>query len=257
MRQAVLSFPAGSSGGPDGLRPQHLKELVLCRESGSDFLGDLTAFVNMVLAGSCPKEIAPYFFGGRLLALSKKSGGLRPIAIGLTLRRLVSKCASSFGSKRLASVFCPRQLGVGVAGGCEAAVHSARRFLQNMPSDHVLVKLDFSNAFNCLHRRDMLQAISDRLPELFHVCYSAYSQPSLLFFGSHIIESQEGPQQGDPLGPLLFCNTVQPLLDSLQSVLTLGYLDDVSLGGSQNSVAADVSRIIESGQRLGLHLSRL
>ena len=134
-------------------------------------------------------------------------------------------------------------------------MHSGRRFLQNMPSDHVMVKLDFSNAFNCLHRRDMLQAISDRLPELFRVCYSAYSQPSLLFFGSHIIESQEGPQQGDPLGPLLFCNTVQLLLDSLQSVPTLGYLDDVSLGGSQNSVAADVSRIIDSGQRLGLHLN--
>jgi len=57
------------------------------------------------LAGSCPKDIAPYFFGGHLLALSKKSGGLRPIAIWLTLRRLVSKCASSFGPKRLASVF--------------------------------------------------------------------------------------------------------------------------------------------------------
>jgi len=53
-----------------------------------------------------------------------------------------------------------------VAGGCEAAVHSASLFLQNMPSDHVLVKLDFNNAFNCLHRRNMLQAISDRLPEL-------------------------------------------------------------------------------------------
>jgi len=122
VRQAVLSFPAGSSGGPDGLRPQHLKELVLCRESGSDFLGDLTAFVNMVLAGSCPKEIAPYFFGGRLLALSKKSGGLRPIAIGLTLRRLVSKCASSFRSKRLASVFLSssawRGSGWRMRGGC-------------------------------------------------------------------------------------------------------------------------------------------
>ena len=31
-RKAVLSFPAGSSGGPDGLRPQHLKDLVQCRE---------------------------------------------------------------------------------------------------------------------------------------------------------------------------------------------------------------------------------
>jgi len=28
VRSAVLSFPAGSSGGPDGIRPQHLKDLL-------------------------------------------------------------------------------------------------------------------------------------------------------------------------------------------------------------------------------------
>ena len=28
VRKAVLSFPAGSSGGPDGFRPQHLKDLM-------------------------------------------------------------------------------------------------------------------------------------------------------------------------------------------------------------------------------------
>ena len=82
-----------------------------------------------------------------------------------------------------------------------------------------------------LHRCEMLASIRDSLPELYPVCYSAYSRPSILFFGSHIIESQEGPQQGDPLDPLLFCNTIQPLLDSLRSTLTLGYLDDVTLGG--------------------------
>jgi len=31
----------------------------------------------------------------------------------------------------------------------------------------MVVKLDFSNAFNSLHRSDMLQAIRDRAPELF------------------------------------------------------------------------------------------
>jgi len=29
VRQAVLSFPAGSAGGPDGLRPQHIGDLLL------------------------------------------------------------------------------------------------------------------------------------------------------------------------------------------------------------------------------------
>jgi len=46
-----------------------------CRESGSDFLTALTAFVNLVLAGHCPDDIAHTFFGGRLIALNKKSGG--------------------------------------------------------------------------------------------------------------------------------------------------------------------------------------
>jgi len=55
-------------------------------------LGALTAFVNLVLSGRCPEEVTPVFFGGRLLALNKKNGGFRPIAIGFTLRRLASKC---------------------------------------------------------------------------------------------------------------------------------------------------------------------
>ena len=74
VRKAIMSFPAGSAGGPDGLRPQHLKELMSCREFGQDILTDLTAFVNMVLAGRCPKTIVPVFFGGRMLALNKKCG---------------------------------------------------------------------------------------------------------------------------------------------------------------------------------------
>jgi len=110
-----------------------------------------------------------------------------------------------------------------------------------MPADHVLVKLDFFNAFNSLHRHDMLLAVLNRVPELYAYRCSAYSQASTLFFGSHTILSEEGPQQGDPLGPLLFCNTVQPLLSSLASELNLGYLDDVTLGGPVDTVAAEMS----------------
>ena len=167
VRKAILSFPAGSTGGPDGLRPQHLKDLLQCRESGPDFQAALTGFVNTVLAGHCPNAISPLFFSGRLIALTKSSGGIRPIAVGMTFRRLVSKCASSYGTSRLVSYLSPHQLGVGTPGGCEAAVHAARRYLQSMTDKQVMVKLDFSNAFNSLHRSAMLQAVRDRIPELF------------------------------------------------------------------------------------------
>ena len=211
--------------------------------------------INLILAGGCPAAVAKSFFGGRLLALDKKSGGIRPIVIGFTLRRLASKVANSYGLARLSNSFSPRQLGVGIAGGCEAAIHATRRYLMSMEEEKVLVKIDFENAFNSLHRGDMLQAAQHNLPELYPYIYASYAASSCLFYGQDTIHSNEGPQQGDPLGPLLFCNTIHPLLESLVSELTIGYLDDLTLAGDQSSVSEDVKRIQEKGTSMGLQLN--
>jgi len=118
-----------------------------------------------------------------------------------------------------------------------------------------MVKLDFGNAFDSLHRHDMLTSVFRRVPGLYAYCQSAYSQPPTLFYGSFIISSEEGPQQGDPLGPLLFCNTIQPLLSSLSPELNLDYIDDVKLAGPADTVASDVAEIIQIGSALGLTLN--
>ena len=118
-----------------------------------------------------------------------------------------------------------------------------------------MVKLDFSNAFNSLRRFDMLSAVHSRIPDLYSYCCSAYSQPSVLFYGSHTVLSQKGPQQGDPLGLLLFCNTIHPLLSSLKSDLKLGYMDDVSLGGPVDRVVSDITEISKVGSSMGLTLN--
>ena len=66
------------------------QDFLQCRDSGVEFLSVSTAFLNIVLAGLCPAVIAPFFFGCRQLAFNKKDGGVRPIAIEMTQRRLVS-----------------------------------------------------------------------------------------------------------------------------------------------------------------------
>ena len=99
------------------------------------------------------------------------------------------------------------------------------------------MKIDFTNAFNGIHRNKMLSSVHSRIPELYAYCRSAYGQPSCLFFGPYTVSSQECAQQGDPLGLLLFSNTIHPMLSSLQAELKLGYLDDITLGGPVEIVA--------------------
>ena len=57
------------------------------------------------------------------------------------------------------------------------------------------------------------------------------------------------------MGPLLFCLTIQPLLSSLQSSLTIGFMDDVTLGGRVDVVANDIQHINCFGAILGLNLN--
>jgi hypothetical protein len=152
-------------------------------------------------------------------------------------------------------MFSPIQLGVGVKGGCEAAVHATRRFLQSMPDSFMVAKLDFTNAFNSLRRDSMLEAVAVHVPEILQFCHSSYAQPTRLLYGNHVISSEEGVQQGDPLGPLLFCLSIQPILGSLSSKLRIGYLDDITIGGDQKSVAGDIERVRMEGEGVGLRLN--
>ena len=124
-----------------------------------------------------------------------------------------------------------------------------------MDPDSVLVKLDFENAFNSLRRDRMLHAVYSVLPELASYCHLAYADASTLKFGSFSLLSQMGPQQGDPLGPLLFCLPLQPILMSCSSPVTLGYLDDLTLGGEESIVTTDVELIERESESLGLHLN--
>ena len=77
----------------------------------------------------------------------------------------------------------------------------------------------------------------------------------MLVYAGRTIWSREGNQQGDPLGASQFCNTIQPLLLSLCSELTEGYMDDLTLGGPEDQVAIDVETIRRRGEELGLQLN--
>ena len=254
IRQAIKGFTPGSAGGPDGLKPQHLTDMTAKGVSGC-LVEALAEFSNVVLAGGVPEWARAHFFGGTLHAFNKREGGIRPIAVGLTLRRLVSKAACTKATEKCKSALAPRQLGVAVKGGAEAVAHAARRYLAGMGPDETLVKLDFSNAFNSVRRDAVLEAVTLHVPELLAFASSAYGAPSILRFGDELILSEEGVQQGDPLGPLFFSLALNGPLQDLAGEFVAGYLDDVSVGGRVEAVSAEVVRFEANAATIGLRLN--
>ena len=173
VRTAVESFNAGSSGGLSGLRPQHLKDALLARSCDANglFVVALTSLVNLILAGNVPSSIQPILFGAAVTAFNKKEGGVRPIAVGETVRRLSAKCATRAVKGRFSDAFSPIQIGFGVPGGAEAAAHASRGFVEKANPGDVMLKLDFSNAFNTMRRDHVAQCIREEVPELLPFFY--------------------------------------------------------------------------------------
>ena len=175
--------------------------------------------------------------------------------MGYTLSRLAARCANSHVISRRSQVLQPQKLGVGVSGGAEAAVHAARRLVSNLPAGHVVVKFDFSNAFNCVRRDLIPDSIATNIPEISRLVCSAFSCEPVLTFGSHEILSSEGAQQGDSLGSLEFCEAIHPLLLKLHSSVKIGFMDDLTLSGDLHTVERDVKTIMESSSETGLQLN--
>ena len=242
-----------------------MKEGVCCPSPSraQSTLLHLSLLVTLLSSGSCPPSVIPHLCGATLLASQKKSGGLRPIAIGEVLRRLTSKCLSAHVLPLVKCVLPPHQVGVSTHNGAEALIHSLKLLLSN-PSVATQSKccllLDFSNAFNSIDRSVLFQEVRSKIPALspwLECCYGA--QPHLLF-GDYTILSCSGVQQGDPLGPLAFSLVLHPLVERIQRevpglLLNGWYLDDGTLCGSPEDLLSALAILEEEGPSRGLHLN--
>ena len=130
---AVRTFPPGSASGPSGLRPSHLKKCLERDGKGCTLHEALVELCKMCQNGGLPVPAAPWFCASNLIPLLKKDGGIRPIAVGDTLRRVIGKTILRCPLvKADVEKLAPRQCGVGSPNACEMIGMGVQRIVSHL-----------------------------------------------------------------------------------------------------------------------------
>ena len=263
---AIKSFKKGAAPGRSGMRAQHFSTFVACHP---DFLKNLTAVIQLLLKGLAPDELAPFITGGSLIPLLKKDSSIRPIAIGETLTRIVSKIALMKTIHKFKDLTSKAQCGIGVRNGTEAILHMLNNYLYSEEFDEGSVALfvDFKNAFNTIRRQPIVDRIDRDIPEIscwtqFCLCCASY----LFVPGGDTIRSCTGLQQGVPLSGPQWSLGAQPLLEEIATIISdtnpdrnttaAAIMDDWTLLVPDSETAAKILKTIDiKGPPLGLYRS--
>ena len=254
-------LPRLSASGMSGWTYELLRDLA----EEEPFVDRARELLNGLLAG---KAGSPRVWcASRLVPLTKPGGGVRPICVMDAWVRLAGRIVAAKVATTLAEALAPLQFGVGVPGGVEVVAQAVALYDRVAAADESgalgVQTVDFVNAFNAVRRGAVWRGLEEFLPELLPFFRWGYGGATPLYLGSgaEVGECGSGVRQGDPLGPLLFCVGLHPVLrrvgERFPELFPLGYLDDVTMVGDRARLEEALAFFEREAGRVGLALNRV
>ena len=201
IRDSIQRFPRGSAGGPSGLRPSHLQDALKRRAGSTSLIKALATLTDKWVKGLLPQRQAYYWSGANLTPLAKPDGGVRPVAVGETLRRLAGKAllATAVAKAQVADLQ-PVQVGVGVRAAAESVAMGVQSIVDALShtNDWTILKVDLSNAFNSVDRLAFLKAATQYTPAAYNYLKFAYSDKAHCLWGTTSFRAKKGPTKDVP-----------------------------------------------------------
>ena len=250
IRRAALS--TNGAAGPSGIDAAGWKRLCTSFKHHSSNLCNSLAQVAKKLSGEYvdPEGITS-LIASRLIAIDKLLG-VRPIAIGETARRIISKASLAVVKDEVKEVAGSIQLCAGQEGGCEAGVHATKEIFENVNTEAALL-VDAKNAFNLLNRQTALINIHSLCPSIATVLTNIYRGDGDLFIEDQTLKSCKGTMQGDPLAMSMYAIGILPLIWKLDNAKQIWFTDDAAAGGSVPQLKEWWDKLLELGPAYGYY----
>jgi hypothetical protein len=198
---------------------------------------------------------------GRLVALDK-CPGVRPVGIGESWMRLISKCVLNVAGGEAKEACGVDQLCVGLESGIEGGIHAMRLLWEQHSAEEEwgFLLVDAANAFNEGNRIAMFWTLRHEWPSGARFAFNCYRHWAILVVRGEnghalFIESKEGVTQGDPLAMAAYGILLLPLIRQLKreipEVSQPWYADDAGAGGNFDSLRRYFERLQEIGPSRG------
>ena len=269
VQEAAARTKGGS--GPSGMDADNWRHIIGSRKYGkasSDCREAIALMTRTICteqielcyqADDCVTSSLEALLSCRLVPLNKNPG-CRPIGVGETLRRIISKVAMRMVSNDVLNCVGNTQVCAGQKGGSEAAIHAMRMIYEDRDTDAVLL-VDASNAFNSPNRKAAIHNIGRLCPIMYtFVCNFYNSQARLFVIGGKEIRSCEGTTQGGPESMAIYALGTVPLLNTIiksqpnkEAVKQVAYADDAIGGGSIEKLRLWWNSIVQYGPLFGYH----